>query len=92
MQAPFAGSLRYNADHSCIEFFNGNMWTQLDNPYFQVSLSPETREALDWAKEKMNYERKIAKLAETNQTVKAAYENFKKAEDQLKVVTILSTP
>ena len=92
MQAPFAGSLRYNSETMFFEFFNGNMWTRLDNPYFEVSLSPETRETLDWAKEKMNYERKIAKLAETNQTVKAAYENLRKAEDQLKVVTILSTP
>lgn len=92
MQAPFAGSLKYNADRGYIEFFNGNAWTQLNTPYFDVSLSPETKEILNWAKEKMIYEEKVVKLAETNQTVKAAYENFKKAEDQLKVVTILSTP
>lgn len=86
--APMAGMTRYYNNN--LEVYDGNMWQQIGNSYATVGLTPEAEELLDWAKEKRRQEIEIERLAHNNRAVKIAYNAVKKAEEQLKITTILA--
>lgn len=85
---PMAGMVRYYNNE--LEVYDGNMWHRVANSYATVGLTPEAEELLDWAKQKRNEELDIQLQAKNNPAVKVAYENLKRAEEQLKITTILS--
>lgn len=86
--APMAGMTRYYNNN--LEVYDGNMWQQIGNSYVTVGLTPEAEELLDWARQKRNEELEIKNLIQNNPAVKAAYENLKRAEEQLKITTYLA--
>jgi len=83
-----AGTLRYDNPSQSLEVWDGNCWQQFGSEV-RVSLTDDAINLLDWVKEQYSRELAIQNKIKTNPTLKAAYENFKKAEEQLKIAEIL---
>ena len=86
--APMAGMTRYYNNN--LEVYDGNMWQQIGNSYATVGLTTDAETAISWALTKMAEEANMKSLSEEHPAVKAAYENFRRAEEQLKATIILS--
>ena len=84
------GNMRFNTSSQNLEVWDGNNWMTLQTTYATVQLDNEAISLLDWAKEKRAEEWKIQELIKTNPAVKIAYEQVLKAQEQLKITTILS--
>jgi hypothetical protein len=52
-------------------------------------LTPDAEEILRWAQKKMQQEQDWQAMAQKNPTVRDAYEKFKQAEEQLRIVEAL---
>jgi hypothetical protein len=85
------GNMRFNTSNQNMEIWDGNNWMTLQTSYATVELSHDASSLLDWAREKRDEEWKIKELIKTNPAVKIAYDNLLKAQEQLKITTILST-
>jgi len=85
------GNMRFNTTNQNIEIWDGNSWITMQTTYATVELEYEAVNLLDWAKEKRAEEQRVKELIKTNPAVKIAYENVLKAQEQLKITTILST-
>lgn len=85
MGTPSSGMIRYNGNSSNIEVYDGSYWQAISN-FQSLELTPKANEILDWAFKKMEEEKAIIELAKKNPTVNAALNEFKHAEDRLKVV------
>ena len=85
------GNMRFNTSNQNIEVWDGNNYMTLQTSYATVQLENEAISLLDWAKEKRAEEWKIKELINTSPAVKIAYEQVLKAQEQLKITTILST-
>jgi len=83
-----AGQVRFNPTNRCMEVYDGASWIMLASQA-EVRLSPGAEEILRWGRRKMEEESNWRKMAETNPTIKDAYEKFKQAEEQLKIVQAL---
>lgn len=83
-----AGQLRFNPVNRSMEVYDGSSWVLLSSSA-EVTLSPSAEEILRWGRQKMEDERNWREMAERNPTVKDAYEKFKQAEEQLKIVQAL---
>ena len=83
------GTMRYNPTTQQVEVYDGTAWQML-NLTSIVGLSWEAENAIRWAIDKMREEREIENLAMSNESVKIAVDNVKKAIDQLKTTIILS--
>lgn len=85
---PGSGMIRYNPVVG-IEVFNGDSWYPVPKTSINLDLNKEANLALDWAIEKMKEEEKIKELSHHNESLRIAYENYKKAEEQLKITANL---
>jgi hypothetical protein len=85
-----AGMVRYNTNMNNIEVYDGQVWKEISNGYASVALTGEAEALLDWARKKRDEEMQFEALAKEHPAVKAAYENMKRATDQLKATIILS--
>lgn len=85
---PGAGMLRYHSGGK-VEVHDGNSWLGVSGSA-HLSLSPDATSALEWAIKKRAEEQEIERLSKDHPAVKAAYENVKRAEEQLKATIILS--
>ena len=83
-----AGQVRFNPNNRSMEVYDGATWIMLASQA-EVKLSPSAEEILRWGREKMEEERNWRVMAERNPTIKDAYEKFKQAEEQLKIVQAL---
>ena len=91
MNAPSSGMMRWNGNSNCIEVFDGsmNLWQQMHGKTADIQLSPMVQTIVDWANKKMAEELEWEKLAKTNDAVKIALENMKKAKQQLDITAKL---
>jgi hypothetical protein len=91
MNAPSSGMMRWNGNSNCIEVFDGsmNLWQQMYGKTADIQLSPMVQTIVDWANKKMAEELEWEKLAKTNDAVKIALENMKKAKQQLDITAKL---
>lgn len=85
---PSAGMVRYK-DYN-LEVYDGSSWILAVAATPHVDLSPEIKKVLQWAREKMQEEEELKKLAQQHPAVNAALDNVKKAQEQLKTTIILS--
>ena len=85
---PMTGMMRINGTEK--ELFKGNSWQQLSTSYATVGLDQDTQDLLQWARKKRNEELAWESLAKDNQAVKIALENYRQAEQQLKITKNLS--
>lgn len=85
---PMAGMLRYHSGGK-VEVFDGMSWMQVSTTQ-AITLGPDAESAIEWALKKQREELELARLAKEHPAVEAAYENMKRAEEQLKITIILS--
>ena len=91
MNAPSSGMMRWNGNNNCIEVFDGsmNLWQQMYGKTADIQVSGDVQLTVNWAKKKIAEEMEWEKLAETNDAVKIALENMKKAKQQLDITAKL---
>jgi hypothetical protein len=91
MNAPSSGMMRWNGNSNCIEVFDGsmNIWQQMHGKTADIQLSPQISSVVAWAQQRMSEESEWEKLAVTNEAVKIALENMKKAKQQLDITAKL---
>ncbi len=91
MNAPSSGMMRWNGNSNCIEVFDGsmNLWQQMHGKTADIQLGSDIVVTVEWAKKKMAEELEWEKLAKTNDAVKIALENMKKAKQQLDITAKL---
>ena len=91
MNAPSSGMMRWNGNNNSIEVFDGstNIWQQMYGKTADIQLSPQIQAVINWANLKMAEESEWEKLAKTNDAVKIALENMKKAKQQLDITAKL---
>jgi hypothetical protein len=91
MNAPSSGMMRWNGNNNSIEVFDGstNLWQQMYGKTADIQLSPQIQAVINWANLKMAEESEWEKLAKTNDAVKIALENMKKAKQQLDITAKL---
>ena len=91
MNAPSSGMMRWNGNINSIEVFDGsmNLWQQMYGKTADIQLSPQIQAVMNWANQKMTEESEWEKLAKTNDAVKIALENMKKAKQQLDITAKL---
>ena len=91
MNAPSSGMMRWNGNNNSIEVFDGstNLWQQMYGKTADIQLSPQIQAVMNWANLKMAEESEWEKLAKTNDAVKIALENMKKAKQQLDITAKL---
>ena len=91
MNAPSSGMMRWNGNNNSIEVFDGsmNIWQQMHGKTADIQLSPQIQAVINWANQKMTEESEWEKLATTNDAVKIALENMKKAKQQLDITAKL---
>lgn len=82
------GMVRYNNGH--LEVYDGNSWLMLSTSPVNIELSGSANSAIAWAMTKMAEEAELQRLSEEHPAVKIAYENMKRAAEQLKATIILS--
>lgn len=83
---PSVGMVWYNTSLHQLQVFDGSCWNTISSEQY-VDIMPDASAALDWAIKKMNEESRIEKLAQENEAVKNALTAFKKAEEQLKIIS-----
>jgi len=91
MNAPSSGMMRWNGNNNSIEVFDGstNLWQTMYGKTADIQLSPQIQAVISWAHLKMAEESEWEKLATTNDAVKIALENMKKAKQQLDITAKL---
>ena len=91
MNAPSSGMMRWNGNNNSIEVFDGstNLWQPMYGKTADIQLSPQIQAVINWANLKMAEESEWEKLATTNDAVKIALENMKKAKQQLDITAKL---
>ena len=93
LESVATGTVRYHNDfgEGGLHVFNGYNWEKLQSIEYTLNLSYETRQIIDWARSKMARENHLKNLCQNNQAVAKAYEKYQQAEEQLELMTILST-
>jgi hypothetical protein len=85
---PIQGMVRVNGQN--LEVFDGSGWVIMTTSYPTVGLNSSAQSAISWAMNKMAEEAALERLSAEHPAVKAAYENMKRAAEQLKATIILS--
>jgi hypothetical protein len=84
------GNMRFNTSNQNMEIWDGSTWMTLQSSYATVQLDEEAIRILDWAKKEMIKEIEIKILAKDHPAVSTAYENAKRAKEQLELISILA--
>lgn len=82
------GMVRYH--NNDLQVYDGSVWITIGSSYTTIDLTPSATAAINWAMTKMAEEAQMERLAVEHPAVKAAYENMKRASEQLKATIILS--
>jgi hypothetical protein len=90
MSNPSAGMTRFNGNTQSIEVYDGASWMTLSSNVASVGLTGEAVSILSWAKQKMEDEVMLEKLAKEHPAINIALDNLKKAKIQLDATIILS--
>lgn len=83
------GDMRYDLDSQCIKVFDGNSWQSIAGSVATVELTYEAESLLNWAREKREEERLLAKQAQENPAIRDLVEQIKLKQDQIKMVQTL---
>jgi hypothetical protein len=85
---PIIGMIRIRGSN--LEVFDGSSWIIMTTSYATVELNQSAQSAIAWVMSKMAEEAELQRMADNHPAVKAAYENMKRANEQLKATIILS--
>lgn len=81
------GQLKYNTNTQNMEVYDGSSWLPLISSQATVKLAPAAERAIDWVINRINEEKEWEDS--DHPAVKAAYENLRKARQQVEVTAIL---
>ena len=84
------GTVLYNTKTQHLDVWDGYAWQQITLSHPTVSLNSSAVSAITWAMRKMEEDAQLEELSKKHPSVQAAYENLKRAEEQLKTTIILS--
>jgi hypothetical protein len=90
MNKPLAGQVRYNGVPQCFEIYDGSSWQQVSYTPPTIDLALQATELLNWVATKKKEEEWLKSLSAKHPAIKAAAENVRIAEEQLKATIILS--
>jgi len=90
MSNPSAGMTRFNGNTQNLEVYDGHSWMVMSSSVASVGLTGEAINILSWAKQKMEDEVMLEKLAREHPAINLALDNLKKAKTQLDAIIILS--
>lgn len=90
MNRNLAGTVRYNGNNRELEVYDGYHWIAITNNYATISLDAISSMAIDWAIKKIKEEKERESLANEHPAIKAALENFNRAQEQLETTIHLS--
>ena len=90
MSNPSAGMTRFNGNTQSLEVYDGHSWMVMSSIVASVGLTGEAISILSWAKQKMEDESVLEKLAKEHPAINLALDNVKKAKTQLDAIIILS--
>ena len=90
MSNPSAGMTRFNGNTQNLEVYDGHSWMVMSSSVASVGLTGEAINILSWAKQKMEDEVMLEKLAKEHPAINLALDNLKKAKTQLDAIIILS--
>jgi len=82
------GMFRYNNNH--FEVYDGITWLQVGEAYPMINLHQDAVNVIEWGMKKMREELEVERMSKEHPAVKAAYDNFQRASEQLKATIILS--
>jgi hypothetical protein len=87
-----SGQVRYNPSTTKLEVLDGgsNSWHELPGQFASIGFGFEVEETIKWAREQMRKEHEWRKLAEKNQGMKTAFENYQQAKGNLEILTQLT--
>ena len=83
------GNIRFNTSNQTMEVYDGAMWQTLKMGETTVSLTQDAVEALDWAKQKCQEERKFKELAEKYPAAADQLAAVREAEEKLRMIAAL---
>lgn len=72
------------------EVWNGGGWLPANGGYINIGMNGASEQALSWAIQKMNEEKRIIELAKENPTIADAFDAVKHAQEQLEIVLRLT--
>lgn len=84
-----AGQIRYNGNSQNLEVHDGQNWVQIFPSSTRIELSSEVQAVISWAQSKMFEEERFKQLAKQHPAVADAVEAVEKAQEQLKLLTIM---
>ena len=87
MTRPSAGMVRYNGSN--IEVYDGSSWLPMTSSYPQVELDGLTVEAVQWARRKMEEEKRMLELSLKHPTVADAIAARERAEEDVRIAVAL---
>lgn len=87
MSRPSAGMLRYNGSN--IEVYDGGSWLPMTSSYPQIELDNLTVEAVQWARRKMEEEKRMLALAQQHPTVADALAARERADEAVRIAMAL---
>ena len=85
---PLQGMMRISG--SDLQVFDGVTWVTMSSSYATVTLDNDTLEILQWARNAMQEDKELDRLAKEHPAVNAALKNMRRAQKQLKTTIILS--
>lgn len=84
----YTGTVQWNGVSKCLEVSTGTGWQRIDST-ITLSSNPEVERILFWAKAKMQEEKELAELADSNVTIKDLLTTLKDTEEKIKIVKAL---
>ena len=82
-----AGMVRYVSGN--LEVYDGSSWLPLQSSYPQIELDGVTVEVIQWARRRMEEEKRMLELAKTHPTVADALLARDRAEDAVRITVAL---
>lgn len=87
MSRPSAGMVRYQGSN--LEVYDGSSWLPMTSSYPQIELDGLTMEVVQWARRKMEEEKRMLELAQKHPTVADALLARDRAEDAVRIAVAL---
>jgi len=85
---PMTGMVRYSNNY--LETYDGTSWHKLNQTYPTIGLTQSATAAIDWAIKQMQEQAELEKMSKDHPAIQAAYDNFRRSAEQLKVTIMLS--
>lgn len=84
----YTGAVQWNGNVKKFQVSSGSTWYDIDNQ-INFNIDNKVQPILEWAERKMNEEKQLSQLAETNPTIKDLVNTLRETENKIKEVKTL---